>query len=41
MAPNHLLVDVFLCCRNGSDLDYNQDAARQRLCDWIDGSGKT
>lgn len=28
------------CKWNGCDLDYNQDAARQRLCDWINGCEK-
>lgn len=26
--------------RNGGELEYNQDAARQKLCDWIDANGK-
>ncbi|PNH11658.1 Alpha-amylase type B isozyme [Tetrabaena socialis] len=25
---------------NGSDLDYNQDESRQKLCDWIKGTGE-
>lgn len=41
VGPDVLNVGEFWvdCKWNGSDLDFNQDPGRQRLCDWIKGSG--
>jgi len=37
--PTHIFSPFYYCCsRNGSELDYDQNAMRQRLCDWLDAA---